>query len=287
MKTFPEPIFFLPKENADAGGKIVSLSRAQERGEYGDPNEEIRPYYDSGDWLLFEQKSWQSEPLVVKNLGQDITQWVADSHLNYLPMFTVTNDFLESYSPGSSYYMFRSKISGELVLARLYFVRSESNENWEVVLPPTFGDDGEIKQYLCTNTFIDNFEPEDEDAKEYFDLSIKRCRVYKNLPSLPYVFETQAPEETESRVNDNSQGLRLPCECYTHEMSVCIDGEDVEFGYWQRGRGEQPWKWKTRIKMVWDILATGNPYCDMIILNKHNAKKLRDFLDDSLKNNDE
>ena len=77
---------------------------------------------------------------------------------------------------------------------------------------------------------------------------------------------------------------RFPCDCYSHEMSFWADNESqiAEFSYWQRGRGEQPWNWKTRLKMVWDILTTGNPYSDMIILNRSNTEKLRDTLNDFL-----
>jgi hypothetical protein len=81
---------------------------------------------------------------------------------------------------------------------------------------------------------------------------------------------------------------RIPCECYTHEMSVYSDednNECIEFAYWQRGKHEQPWTWKTRIKTIWDILTTGNPYSDMIILNQENALKLKNTIELFLEKN--
>ena len=56
----------------------------------------------------------------------------------------------------------------------------------------------------------------------------------------------------------------------------------LEFGYWQYGRGEQPWSWKTRIITIMKILMHGNPYSDMVTLDKQNVEALRDTLNNFL-----
>ena len=126
-------------------------------------------------------------------------------------------------------------------------------------------------QFIEYDYFDTAFAPADEEAKAYREAINS---VY-NQP-LNYYSPDMSIANTE---------LRLPCDCYTHELAVSYDKDTdcFELAYWQRGKGEQPWSWKTRLKMIWDIITTGNPYADMIILKRKNMYKLYEYIGEFIK----
>jgi len=267
MQELENPKFYLLSDY----GCVFDVSQAEQQISYGESFQGIQSYCEPGDWIMTVGGE------IIKNIGQmSITRWAEESHNFCIPANEAANDFLESLSEGSSYYSFVSVYSGESVLARYLFQQKQ----WEIVFPEIAEEENSEIQILDLETFVVSFQPEDMEAQkyvEYFQLlpKDKNGVILSCVPNLISKKETSDEWTIEGR---------FPCDCYSHEMSFFADSEDkfAEFGYWQRGRGEQPWSWKTRFKMVWDILTTGNPYSDMIILNRHNAEKLRDTLNNFL-----
>lgn len=251
--------------------RTVSITMMTKKGVYGAVGENIELFYEPGDWVLFDRFSGH----IITNLGTNIVQWAADAHANYFPLYRESNDFLEFYSRGSSYHQFSSTITQETVLARYVFA-DDPEEAWEVMWEREESDTEDIVQYYSHLSFSHAFNPEDEEAHQYMEMMSYLQRNAPIQDFKPTDFEQKLSDETEEMY------LRLPCDCHSHEMSVNSDMEKacLEFGYWQRGRGEDPWTWKTRLKQVFDILTTGNPFANMLILNRKSAIKLRDFLND-------
>jgi len=253
-------------------GAVFDVSQSAFKTNYGESFDGIQPYCEPGDWLIMESGK------ILKNIGENIAQWAADSHNFCIPANQNANDFLESHSPGSSYHAFVSTHTGESVLARYMFQLNE----WEIIFQIENETEPET-QILDSNTFVSCFDAEDDEAKEYMEYIFSLFPVDKNNATMLPISFTSHEDEKDTSAEWTIEA-RFPCDCYSHEMSFWADNESqfAEFSYWQRGKGEQPWSWKTRLKMVWDILTTGNPYSDMIILNRSNTEKLRDTLNDFL-----
>lgn len=84
----------------------------------------------------------------------------------------------------------------------------------------------------------------------------------------------------------DEEKLFLCCECNSEILVLSPEFEDKEiycsiykYRYLKPGL-------KHRLHHCWHILKTGSPYEDEIILSKNDAKKLKDYLEKSLKKMD-
>jgi hypothetical protein len=273
----------------DNFGAILGLLKSSVNGVYGEIADGIQQYYEQGDWILIQDSE------VVKNLGTNISEWAEQSYTSCIPADKKSNDFLESVAKGSSYHMYVSNNTGEPVLAR-YLYTPEDENPWEIVFPSESPLQAEMLHQYCTKTFIQYFSAEDMAAKNYMEYIVSLVHSnkfgmtgkYESLESelslSPIPLEAFLGKQPEVNPDEWTIEARLPCDCHAHEMSVwaSYDYPFLEFGYWQHGKSEQPWSMKTRLKTVLDILATGNPYADMLILNRESAEKLRDTLNEFL-----
>ena len=74
------------------------------------------------------------------------------------------------------------------------------------------------------------------------------------------------------------------CMCHTHMLIADVasiedvaDGDGwIELAWWQQGKGRSPWSY--RLRHVWRILRTGDPYSDFLPLDSETATRLRDWL---------
>ena len=83
-------------------------------------------------------------------------------------------------------------------------------------------------------------------------------------------------------MHDDKQ-LHITCSCSTHALHIehdPLDGEVARmwyFSYWLRGYGEgNPWRYK--LKNMWQILKTGHPYGDEVILERQEMKELLEYI---------
>jgi hypothetical protein len=78
--------------------------------------------------------------------------------------------------------------------------------------------------------------------------------------------------------------LIIECECGTHllQVSTHIDeiGQDYYFAMFNFGRYSRSIIW--RLKLCWRILKTGEPYSDQLVLTNQDAKKLSDYISNTI-----
>lgn len=282
-----------PFYRLDKFGAKLYVFQSREEGVYGETTNGIQSYYDPYDWLLVQDGD------IVRNLGADISDFAAQSYIFCIPADQDSNDFLERSESGSSYHMYISNHTGESVFARFLFTAEDENP-WEVVFPPEHPlMDSQYHQY-CTKTFMQCYCASDIPSKNYLEYILRmhsenifeftETGQYESLESplsiSPIPLEAfLGKPEPEPNPDEWTIEARLPCDCHAHEMSIWASNDSnqcVEFGYWQHGKSEQPWSMKTRLKTIFDILATGNPYADMLLLSRNSAEKLRDTLNEFL-----
>lgn len=242
----------------DSTKKIFGIEQAKAEIVYGESfTDGLQLSCDKGDFLIVENDK------ITKNIGKNIAQWCKESFNYCIPTDQNANDFLEFYSPGSSYYPFVSNNTEQIVYARYVF-----DNQWEVIFPLSDEEENE-NQILDSDLFMKNLTPADDVSKEY--LSLVSLLFYKS------------DDTNEEWVIEE----RYPCECHCHEMSVFADNSEpnIEFAYWQRGGGEEPWSWSTRFKTILTILTKGKAYSDMVILSQESARKLKNTLELFLEKN--
>jgi hypothetical protein len=84
----------------------------------------------------------------------------------------------------------------------------------------------------------------------------------------------------------NKKELHLTCSCHTHELHIERDMDDTVpmwFGsFWIRGySGKHDWKFRAR--MIWQILKTGTPYGDEIVLERKDMEELLTYVQEQVK----
>lgn len=78
--------------------------------------------------------------------------------------------------------------------------------------------------------------------------------------------------------------LHVTCSCHTHELHFERDYEDEMWyvSFWQRGYVfERDWRYMFRT--IWQILKTGRPYGDEVVLEKKDLVELQDYINSQLK----
>lgn len=74
------------------------------------------------------------------------------------------------------------------------------------------------------------------------------------------------------------------CLCGTHSLQIEYDDEgyssngEFNVAIWKYGRGSEKLTLKEKIRWMWRILRTGNPWADSVVLTKKDANKLSEFL---------
>jgi len=71
----------------------------------------------------------------------------------------------------------------------------------------------------------------------------------------------------------------IMCDCHSHALVVeRFDDEEVYIALFERGLNGRKLSFRERIKWCWQILRHGNPWNDLIVLNKEKQKELAEFL---------
>ena len=86
----------------------------------------------------------------------------------------------------------------------------------------------------------------------------------------------------------NKDELHITCACHTHELHFEKDFDEYDMWYisfWQRGYAEDT-SWKYRLKCIWQILKTGRPYGDEVILEKKDLLELQEYINSQILKDD-
>lgn len=81
--------------------------------------------------------------------------------------------------------------------------------------------------------------------------------------------------------------IYLECDCHSHALHIekdpCFEKEDpIWYGsFWMRGYDKNDWKWKWRI--VWEVIKTGRPYGDEVVLRRKHLQELLEYIQEQLK----
>jgi len=72
----------------------------------------------------------------------------------------------------------------------------------------------------------------------------------------------------------------IMCDCHSHALVVerFDDDEEVYIALFERGLDGRKLSFIERIKWCWQILRHGNPWNDLIVLDKEKQKELAEFL---------
>lgn len=71
----------------------------------------------------------------------------------------------------------------------------------------------------------------------------------------------------------------FPCDCHTEGLRVCYDPDDgaVYLSIWQDGyQGAYPWR--DRVRHIWQIIKTGRPWEDQLVMRRESVAPLAQFL---------
>lgn len=77
----------------------------------------------------------------------------------------------------------------------------------------------------------------------------------------------------------------LICDCFSHGLLIerFKDEDEVSISMFERGLEGRILTWKERLIWCWQIIRHGRPWSDFVILNTENQKKLKEFLNESVK----
>lgn len=87
------------------------------------------------------------------------------------------------------------------------------------------------------------------------------------------------------------ESLMVKCACHGEAIEVTYwpnddMSDEVWFSIWEQGFS-RPLCWRERIRWCWNILRTGKPWADNIIVNPEQAKQVADFINQHLQNGKE
>lgn len=82
----------------------------------------------------------------------------------------------------------------------------------------------------------------------------------------------------------NNKELHLTCSCHSHQLHLEKDDDDCMWygSFWIRGYGTES-TWKFRLRMIWQILKTGTPYGDEIVLQRKDMEELLAYVQEQVK----
>lgn len=72
------------------------------------------------------------------------------------------------------------------------------------------------------------------------------------------------------------------CSCYNEMLHLLYDDEldFLELSIWGYANDDNKLSWKNRLRYCWQILKTGRPYNDQIMLKREHAKELKQFIEE-------
>ena len=74
---------------------------------------------------------------------------------------------------------------------------------------------------------------------------------------------------------------KLFVECDCNSEAIVVEKQDdgeIWFSFWQEGLFNKKYTFKQKLQLIKCVLKNGNPWVDMVILNKTKIAKLVDFL---------
>jgi hypothetical protein len=82
-----------------------------------------------------------------------------------------------------------------------------------------------------------------------------------------------------------SQSKFYKCGCSAHALEVdssFVNEDEIYLSIWQYGRVNPSLNWRERIRWCWNIILTGNPWGDSVILNKNQCSELVEQLNSAI-----
>lgn len=75
------------------------------------------------------------------------------------------------------------------------------------------------------------------------------------------------------------------CECHTECIELQPEKEDkfIYFSIYKFGGKDRKTPFFTKIKYIWKIIKTGNPYEDQIVLSNQTAKEMAEYILEEIK----
>lgn len=86
----------------------------------------------------------------------------------------------------------------------------------------------------------------------------------------------------------DKKSLFEKCQCSTHCFEIeyfCYEPKDDKgfyLSFWTYARKAEKLCWKERIRWIWNIIKTGNPWSDSIIINNEQAKEITEYINKHL-----
>ena len=76
-------------------------------------------------------------------------------------------------------------------------------------------------------------------------------------------------------MNDNKIDY-YKCSCHGEGIMLqyYFNEPTVDLSFWQLGFDDKRLSWKNKVRYIWQVLTTGLPYNDMVILTKKEAGRL-------------
>lgn len=83
---------------------------------------------------------------------------------------------------------------------------------------------------------------------------------------------------------NNEESLYLTCDCSNHGFQL---KKSTSCGWfylscWKYGRNCNILSWKERCRWIWNIVITGNPWADDVIINNKQAKQIIEYINKHL-----
>jgi hypothetical protein len=82
---------------------------------------------------------------------------------------------------------------------------------------------------------------------------------------------------------DYGKPLFVKCQCSTHCFEIeyyYYEENDSGFNltFWNYGRNSEILCWRERIRWIWKIIRTGNPWADGIMISSAQAKEIENYI---------
>jgi len=96
---------------------------------------------------------------------------------------------------------------------------------------------------------------------------------------------TNSPNAIKEKKEFIERKVMIDCSCGTEAIVLTTDNDwledTIELAYWKYGHNQNLSGFHNMVRQIWNIIKTGHPYCDMVILDKKGIQKLRDFLNET------